>query len=73
MIKQKIYIIGCEALYDILTEIKNNLPFDIYHCINENAISKKFESNKIDIKKSLFLIKKKANIFTKIQKLITNK
>jgi len=72
MIKQKIYIIGCEALYDILTEIKNNLPFDIYHCINENEISKKFESNKIDIKKSLFLIKKKSKYFHKNSK-INNK
>ena len=69
MIKQEIYIIDCEALYDILAEIKNNLPFDIYHYIDENEISKNFESNKIDIKKSLFLRKKKNNYFHKNSKI----
>jgi len=69
MIKQEIYIIDCEALYDILAEIKNNLPFDIYHYIDENEISKNFESNKIDIKKSLFLREKKNNYFHKNSKI----
>ena len=69
MIKQEIYIIDCEALYDILAEIKNNLPFDIYHYIDENEISKNFESNKIDIKKSLFLKEEKNNYFHKNSKI----
>jgi hypothetical protein len=69
MIKQEIYIIDCEALYDILAEIKNNLPFDIYHYIDENEISKNFESNKIDIKKSLFLREEKNNYFHKNSKI----
>ena len=69
MIKQKIYIIGCKALYDILIEIKNNLSFDIHHCVDEKEISKKFESDKIDIKKSLFLSKKNSNCFDKNSKI----
>ena len=69
MIKQKIYIIGYKALYDILTEIKNNLSFDIYHCVDEKEILKKFESDKIDIKKSLFLKEEKNNYFHKNSKI----
>ena len=69
MIKQEIYIIDCEALYDILTEIKNNFSFDIYHCIDENEILKYFVSNKIDVKKSLFLREEKNNYFHKNSKI----
>ena len=56
MIKQKIHIIDCEALYNILIEIKNNLSFDVLHYVDEKEILKSFEYNKVDIEKSLFLV-----------------
>tara|TARA_B110000438_G_scaffold279833_1_gene304589 strand:- start:1442 stop:2038 length:597 start_codon:yes stop_codon:yes gene_type:complete len=55
MIKQKIHIIDCETLYNILNEIKNDLSFDIFHYVDEKDALQKLEYNKIDIKKSLFL------------------
>jgi len=61
MIKQKIHIIDCEALYNILIEIKNNLSFDLIHYADKKEILNKLEYNKIDIEKSLFLIKKNNN------------
>ena len=61
MIKQKIHIIDCEALYNILIEIKNSLSFHVLHYLNEKEILKLFNYNKVDIKKSLFLTKKSNN------------
>jgi hypothetical protein len=65
MIKQKIHIIDCEALYNILIEIKNNLSFDVLHYVDEKEILKNFEYNKVDIEKSLFLSKKNNNNLSK--------
>ena len=58
MIKQKIHIIDCEVLYNILTEIKDNLSFDLIHYADKKEILNKLEYSKSDIEKSLFLIKK---------------
>ena len=58
MIKQKIHIVDCEALYSILIEIKNDLSFDVLHYVNEKEILNKLKFNNADIKKSLFLTKK---------------
>jgi DNA-binding response OmpR family regulator len=58
MIKQKIHIIDCETLYNILIEIKNSLSFHVLHFLNEKEILKLSNYNKVDIKKSLFLTKK---------------
>jgi hypothetical protein len=59
MIKQKIHIINCEALYNILIEIKNNLLFDPIHYKDKKEILTKLEYNKSETEKSLFLFKKK--------------
>ena len=61
MIKQKIHIIDCEVLYNILIEIKNNLSFDLIHYTDKKEILNKLEYSKSDIEKSLFLIKKNNN------------
>jgi hypothetical protein len=58
MIKQKIHIVDCEALYSILIEIKNDLSFDVLHYVDEKEILNKLKFNNADIKKSLFLTKK---------------
>ena len=61
MIKQKIHIINCKVLYDILIEIKNNLSFDLIHYTDEKEILNKLEFDKSNVEKSLFLIKKNNN------------
>jgi hypothetical protein len=61
MIKQKIHIIGCKALYNILSEIKNDLSFNVFHYADEKQIVEELEYNKVDIKKSLFLSKKNSD------------
>ena len=66
MIKQEIHIVGCKALYDILIEIKNNLSFDIFNYLDEKEILNKIEINKINIKKSIVLVKKNNNYLSKI-------
>tara|TARA_B100001175_G_C19426172_1_gene598730 strand:- start:279 stop:875 length:597 start_codon:yes stop_codon:yes gene_type:complete len=72
MIKQKIHIIGCEALYNILNEIKNNLSFDIFHYVGEKEILENFKSNKIDKEKSLFLMRKNDDFLNKNLKIEKN-
>ena len=72
MIKQKIHIIGCEALYNILNEIKNNLSFDIFHYVGEKEILENFKSNKIDKEKSLFLMRKNDDFLNKNLKVEKN-
>ena len=63
MIKQNFYIINLNPLYEILDEIKDNLPFKIIKYKNEDDFLR--ESN-LDIKNSLFFSKFK-------QKLLLNK
>jgi hypothetical protein len=72
MIKQKIHIIDCEALYNILKEIKNNLSFDIFHYAGEKEILENFKNNKIDKEKSLFLKRKNDDFLNKSLKIEKN-
>ena len=65
MIKQKIHIVDHPILYNILHEIENNLSFNIFYYSNKNKILNEFESNKIDINKSLFLTKKNSSFLEK--------
>lgn len=69
MIKQKIHIIDCEVLYNILIEIKNDLSFDIFHYIDEKDILKKFKNHNFDLNKALFLCKKTNISFNKDSKI----
>ena len=63
MIKQNVFIINFNLLYEILHEIKEDLSFNVIKYENENDFIKGFNS---DIKNSLF-------ISQSIQKLLLNK
>tara|TARA_B100000965_G_C19266148_1_gene615194 strand:+ start:13 stop:612 length:600 start_codon:yes stop_codon:yes gene_type:complete len=72
MIKQYINIVNFPILYNILEEIKNNLPFNIFDYSDEENFLKYSEINKIDIKKSIFLVKEKENFLYKKLKIEKN-
>ena len=72
MIKQNINIVNYQTLYNILEEIKTYLPFNIFHYFDEKEFLKHLEVNEIDIKKSLFLVKKKDKFFFKNLKINEN-
>ena len=72
MIKQNINIVNFQILYNILSEISYDLPFNISNFANENTFLKYAEDNKIDIKKSIFLVKKKDSISNKKLKIDKN-
>ena len=72
MIKQYISIVNFPILYNILEEIKNNLPFNIFDYSDEENFLKYSEINKIDIKKSIFLVKEKENFLYKKLKIEKN-
>jgi len=65
MIKQNINIVNYQTLYNILEEIKTYLSFNIFNYFDEKEFLKHLETNEIDIKKSLFLVKKKNKFFYK--------
>ena len=54
MIKQNIFIINCDLLYEILDEIKDNLSFNIIKYKDEDDFIK---SHNLNIKNSLFISK----------------
>jgi len=72
MIKQNINIVNYQTLYNILEEIKSYLSFSIFNYLNEKEFLKHLETNEIDIKKSLFLVKKKDKFFYKNLKINKN-
>jgi len=53
MINQNIFIINCNPLYEILEEIKENLPFQVIKYKNENEFISKNNSN---LKNSLIIV-----------------
>jgi len=72
MIQQNINIVNFPTLYNILKEIKSNLPFNIFDYSDEESFLKHIEANKIDIKKSIFLVKEKNSFFYKNLKIDKN-
>ena len=72
MIKQNINIVNYQTLYNILEEIKTYLSFNIFNYFDEKEFLKHLEANEIDIKKSLFLAKKKDKFFFKNLKINKN-
>ena len=72
MIKQNINIVNYQTLYNILEEIKTYLPFNIFNYFDEKEFLKHLETNEINIKKSLFLVKKKDKFFYKNLKINKN-
>tara|TARA_B110000971_G_C19936384_1_gene466553 strand:- start:181 stop:765 length:585 start_codon:yes stop_codon:yes gene_type:complete len=59
MIKQNIYIINSNPLYEILDEIKENLSFEIIEYKNEEAFLK---DNHLNIKNSLIIMNSKKKL-----------
>ena len=72
MNKQNINIVNYQTLYNILEEIKTYLSFNIFNYFDEKEFLKHLETNEIDIKKSLFLVKKKDKFFYKNLKINKN-
>ena len=72
MIKQNVNIVNYQTLYNILEEIKTYLSFNIFNYFDEKEFLKHLETNEIDIKKSLFLVKKKDKFFYKNLKINKN-
>ena len=68
MIKQNVFIINLNSLYEILDEIKENLSFKIIKFENENDFIK---SSELDLVKSLIISKSKYQI--PVNKNITEK
>ena len=68
MIKQNVFIINFNSLYEILDEIKENLSFKIIKFDNENDFIKHFDTDIIN-----FLIISKTNKKLLLKKNITNK
>ena len=62
MIIQNIFIINLNPLYEILNEIKDNLPFKIVKYDNEEDIIK---ASNLDPKNSLFISKSNEKLFIK--------
>jgi len=63
MIKQSIFIINYNSLYEILIEIKDNLSFNIENYVSENDF---IENSSLDLKNSLIISKsKKKFLFNK--------
>ena len=62
MIIQNIFIINLNPLYEILNEIKDNLPFKIVKYDNEEDIIK---TSNLDPKNSLFISKSNEKLFLK--------
>ena len=59
MIKQSIFIINYNSLYEILTEIKDNLSFNIENFVNENDF---IVNSSLDLKNSLIISRSKKKL-----------
>ena len=68
MIKQSIFIINYNSLYEILTEIKDNLSFNIENYVSENDF---IENSSLDLKNSLIISKSKKKLL--LDKKLDNK
>ena len=68
MIKQNIFIINYNSLYEILNEIKDNLSFNIENYVSEDDL---IENSSLDIKNSLIISRSKNKLLS--DKKIDNK
>jgi len=68
MIKQSIFIINYKSLYEILSEIKDNLTFNVENCVSENDF---LENSSLDLKNSLIISRSKNKLLS--DKKIDNK
>ena len=68
MIKQNIFIINYNPLYEILNEIKDNLSFNVENYVSEDDL---IENSSLDIKNSLIISRSKNKLLS--DKKIDNK
>jgi hypothetical protein len=61
MIKQSIFIIDYNPLYEILNEIKDNLTFNVENYLSENDF---IENSSLDLKNSLIISKSKKKLLS---------
>ncbi|MDA7703233.1 winged helix-turn-helix domain-containing protein [Candidatus Pelagibacter sp.] len=61
MIKQNIFIINYNSLYEILNEIKDNLSFNVENYISEDDL---IENSSLDLKNSLIISKSKTKLLS---------
>ena len=61
MIKQNVYIINYNSLYEILNEIKDNLSFNVENYESEDDL---IENSSLDIKNSLIISKSKNKLLS---------
>ena len=61
MIKQNIFIINYNPLYEILNEIKDNLSFNVENSVSEDDLIENFS---LDIKNSLIISKSKKKLLS---------
>jgi len=59
MIKQNIFIINYNSLYEILNEIKDNLSFNVENYVSEDDL---IENSSLDLKNSLIISKTKKKL-----------
>ena len=59
MIKQSIFIINYNSLYEILTEIKDNLSFNVENYVSENDF---IANSSLDLKNSLVISRSKKKL-----------
>ena len=60
MIKQNIFIINYNSLYEILNEIKDNLSFNVENYVSEDDL---IENSSLDLKNSLIISRSKKNCY----------
>jgi len=68
MIKQNIFIINYNSLYEILNEIKDNLSFNVENYVSEDDL---IENSSLDLKNSLIISKSKKKLL--LDKKLDNK
>ena len=73
MSKETVIIVEFTELYNILDEIKNLIPFNIYNSPNTKDLLYKIETNESNFKKSIFLIGKNSFKLISEYKTIKNK
>ena len=61
MIKQNIFIINYNSLYEILNEIKDNLSFNVENYVSEDDL---IENSSLDLKNSLIISKSKNKLLS---------
>ena len=74
MVKSNINIVGAPILYNILLEIKDNLPFNIKNHITTEDFLKFFNENKLNVKNQFIItsLNNKDFFLNKIKKNLKN-